>query len=188
MRINWTNSLCAVFMCMLKCEICSTRGCLIVANDDCTMYDIGDLKNDPERLYDMCVRFSQFFQTRSKNQTAEIWYVLEKVNNSLWGNLPPVVIMDYRDPDDPNTWGEYGEPPGIPGALLSDPVPVAEPKLYTLGEAASFFSVSKSTISRWIKSGLLPAVRLGGRVYVDESVIDAVRLGLPIPAQNSNYK
>ena len=69
-------------------------------------YDIGDLKDDPWQLYDMAVKFSQFFQCRSEHQTAEIWLVLEKVNNTLWGNLPPVITIDFRDPDDPATWGD----------------------------------------------------------------------------------
>lgn len=63
------------------------------------MYDIGDLKDDPVRLYDMCIQFWQFFQIRSEDQTAEIWHVLEKVSNSLWGNLPQVVTINLT-PDD----------------------------------------------------------------------------------------
>lgn len=63
------------------------------------MYDIGDLKDDPVRLYNMCIQFWQFFQTRSKKQTAEIWLVLEKVSNSLWGNLPPVITIDLTPED-----------------------------------------------------------------------------------------
>lgn len=80
-------------------------------------YDIGDLKNDPERLYDMAVQFQQFFQCRTADQTAEVWHVLERVSNSLWGNLPPVLVLDFRDPDDPATWGDCGTPPGfvLPG-------------------------------------------------------------------------
>lgn len=74
------------------------------------LYDIGDLKDDPTRLYDMAVQFEQFFQCRTPDQTAEIWLVLEKVNNSLWRNLPPVVMIDFRDPDDPETWGDFGPP------------------------------------------------------------------------------
>ena len=77
------------------------------------MYDIGDLKNDPWKLYDMATKFSQFFDMRSPDETAEIWYVLQKVSNSLWGNLPPVLVIDFRDEDDPNTWGSFGAPPGL---------------------------------------------------------------------------
>lgn len=76
------------------------------------MYDIGDLKDDPWRLYDMATKFHQFFECRDpKTETAEIWLVLEKVSNSLWGNLPPVIVIDFRDPDDPSTWGDFGAPP-----------------------------------------------------------------------------
>ena len=37
---------------------------------DLNMYDIGDLKDDPVRLYNMCIRFQQFFKCRSDEQTA----------------------------------------------------------------------------------------------------------------------
>ncbi len=67
--------------------------------EEIAMYDIGDLKNDPVRLYDMCIQFHQFFQVRSDEQTAEIWHVLEKVSNSLWGNLPEIITVDFRCDD-----------------------------------------------------------------------------------------
>lgn len=82
------------------------------------MYDIGDLKDDPVRLYDLAIQFHQFFQCRSSDETAEIWHVLQRVSNTLWGNLPPVVVIDFRDPDDPATWGSCGAPPDF---ILSDP-------------------------------------------------------------------
>ena len=75
------------------------------------LYDLGDLKNDPQRLYDIAMGFRQFFgDVRPWNASGEIWDVLEKVNNSLWANIPPVVIFDFRDPDDPDTWGDFGPP------------------------------------------------------------------------------
>lgn len=91
------------------------------------MYDIGDLKDNPEQLYDMAIRFQQFFETRAEHQTAEIWHVLQKVSNSLWGNLPPVVVIDFRDPDDPSTWGEFE---GCPDASFSrHRAPMPPPKI-----------------------------------------------------------
>ena len=78
------------------------------------LYDIGDLKNHPDALYDLAVKFSAVFEYRADHQTAEIWEVLECVSKSLWGNLPPVVVIDFRDPDDPSTWGGVGEPTGLP--------------------------------------------------------------------------
>lgn len=83
------------------------------------LYDIGDLKNHPDALYDLAVKFSAVFECRADHQTAEIWQVLQKVSDSLWGNLPPVVVIDFRDPEDPATWGECGAPPGF---VLSDPL------------------------------------------------------------------
>lgn len=78
------------------------------------LYDIGDLKDNPDALYDLAVKFSAFFELRPEHETAEIWQVLQKVSDSLWGNLPPVVVIDFRDPDDPATWGDFGRPPDLP--------------------------------------------------------------------------
>ncbi len=73
------------------------------------LYDLGVLKNDPVQLYNMAINFQQFFgEIRPPWAVGEIWDVLEKVNNSLWVNLPPVITIDFRDPDDPNTWGDFG--------------------------------------------------------------------------------
>lgn len=85
-----------------------------MSNQPETLFDIGDLKDSPDALYDLAVRFSAVFECSADHQTAEIWEVLEKVNRSLWGNLPPVVVIDMRDPDDPATWGEFGSPPICP--------------------------------------------------------------------------
>ena len=82
------------------------------------LYDIGDLKNDPVRLYDLAVHFSDFYECRTSSGDAELWEVLSRVNESLWGNLPPVVVIDFRDPGDPATWGKFGEPPGLPTTTL----------------------------------------------------------------------
>lgn len=134
-----------------------------------SMYDIGDLKNDPVQLYDLAVRFSQFFETRSEHQSAEIWSVLEGVSRSLWGNLPPVLVIDFRDPDDPLTWGKCGSPPMISRAAQSDSLP----DLYSVAEVAKYFGVSKSTVCRWVKAGLLPCVRFGGRIYVEHGELSS---------------
>lgn len=143
-------------------------------NNTLPMYDIGDLKDDPEQLYDLAVKFSQFFEMRPDHQTAEIWHVLERVSHSLWGNLPPVIVLDFRDPEDPQTWGKYGAPPSIPQNTPADNLP----DLYSVADVATLFSVSKSTVSRWFKRGLLPCVRIGGRQYVEYSdLITAINQG-----------
>ena len=138
------------------------------------MYDIGDLKDHPEQLYDLAVKFSQFFEMRLDNQNAEIWQVLERVSHSLWGNLPPVIVIDFRDPDDHQSWGKYGAPPSIPQNAPADNLP----DLYSVAEVASLFGVAKSTVSRWFKRGLIPCVRIGGRQYVEYSdLITAINQG-----------
>ena len=58
-------------------------------------YDIGSLKNDPVKLYDMAVCFLHFLDAHSPESNVELWDVLEKVNRSLWSNLPPVVKIDF---------------------------------------------------------------------------------------------
>lgn len=155
------------------------------------MYDIGDLKNDPEQLYDLAVMFRQFFECRTSDQSAEIWEVLERVSASLWGNLPPVLTIDFRDPDDPKTWGEFGPPcsaseankAGTFSAALarcgSGPTPPDKlPDLYSLADLSALFGVSKSTVSRWFKRGLIPCVRIGGRLYAEyNDLLTAIKQG-----------
>lgn len=76
------------------------------------MYDLGDLKNEPDKLYDMAIGFNYVFgDCPPLGRKGEIWEVLACIQNTLWNNLPPVVTIDFRDPDDPNTWGEFGPPP-----------------------------------------------------------------------------
>ena len=78
-----------------------------------TFYDLGKLKNDPEQLYDIAIKFQQFYGGLCPpDEGGEIWDILNKVNQSLWVHLPPVVMIDLRDPDDPQTWGDFGPPPG----------------------------------------------------------------------------
>lgn len=47
-------------------------------------------------------------------------------------------------------------------------------KLLTQQETANIFSVSRVTIWKWTKSGILPSVRVGGRVYYRQSDIDKI--------------
>lgn len=77
------------------------------------LYDIGKLKNDPQALYEVALKFDPMdipgdglWDTES-----ECFKALMRICNSLWGNLPPVVVFDFRDPDDPMTWGDFGAPP-----------------------------------------------------------------------------
>ena len=74
------------------------------------LYEIGNLKNDPAKLYDMALQFSTIFESYLPVDDAEIWSVLRRVNCTLWSNLPSVVVIDFRDPGDPETWGDFGSP------------------------------------------------------------------------------
>ena len=79
------------------------------------LYDIGTLKNDPaglhylaQRLHPLGIGECGFWDVNS-----ECYKALLKICNSLWANMPPVVVYDYRDPDDSSTWGEFGAPPVV---------------------------------------------------------------------------
>lgn len=59
------------------------------------------------------------------------------------------------------------------------------PKLYTMAEIATLFSVSRSTVSRWMKSGKLPSLWIGGRVYIDhDTLMELIQTpkGAPLPS------
>lgn len=143
-------------------------------------FDIGDLKNDPERLYALAIGFHQFYPGFDPDDTTELGQVLAAVDRSLWGNLPPVLVVDFRDPDDPNTWGSFGAPVGAYAMKPHDKQP---PKLYTVQELATHFSVSKSTVSRWIKRGVLSATQIGGRYYIEEQALtSAIKSGKIAPS------
>jgi len=47
-------------------------------------------------------------------------------------------------------------------------------KLITINQAAELLSVSHYTIRRWIKSGYLPACKIGGSLRIDEADIEAL--------------
>lgn len=138
--------------------------------DDERLYDIGALKDDPTALYDIAVLF-QALVPYDWDEQSEIFQVFRKVYRSLWGNLPQVVVHDMRDPDDPETWGEFGSPADYPAAAVL-------PELFSMQKIAEFFSVSKSTVSRWVARGVLPVVCIGGRRYVrSDDLCAAVRCG-----------
>lgn len=126
--------------------------------DNEKLYDIGQLKQKPDALYDLAVLVSALVPYDWDEQS-EIYQVFRKLHCSLWGHLPQVVMHDFRDPEDPLTWGEFGCP-------ADNPVSPVLPKLYTMQELADYFLVSKSTVSRWIAQGVLPSVCVGGRQYV----------------------
>lgn len=64
-------------------------------------------------------------------------------------------------------------------------MPQIAPKLYTVKELSTLFSVSRSTITRWMMSGRLPCLRIGGRVYVDhDTLMEIIETpkGSPLPS------
>ena len=63
-------------------------------------YEVGDLKNHPDVLYDLCVRLDPLELCPWESYPdSEALQVLRDVVNSLWSALPPVIIIDLR-PDD----------------------------------------------------------------------------------------
>ena len=77
------------------------------------IYDIGTLKDNPVALHHLAQLLDPLDIGANPNwdQKSECYQALLKVCNSLWANMPPVVVYDYRDPDDPKTWGKFGPPP-----------------------------------------------------------------------------
>lgn len=70
------------------------------------LYELGNLKNNPQQLYDIAIKFSQFYDgICPPTEGGEIWDVLSKVNLSLWAYLPPVITIDLSDPDEPHPLG-----------------------------------------------------------------------------------
>lgn len=49
--------------------------------------------------------------------------------------------------------------------------------MVSVKEAAEIFSVSKRTVFRWIKSGEIKAVKIGGSVRISEDEIDRLKNG-----------
>lgn len=45
---------------------------------------------------------------------------------------------------------------------------------YSLAEAAVYLSVSKQTIWRWVRSGQLPAIRVGFRYRIKKTDLDGM--------------
>jgi excisionase family DNA binding protein len=49
----------------------------------------------------------------------------------------------------------------------------AEPRLLKVSDAAKYCHVHASTIRKWVAQGLLPAIRINGRMMFRRSSIDA---------------
>ena len=57
-------------------------------------------------------------------------------------------------------------------------------KYYTVSESCKALGVTRATIYRWIRTGNLNAVRISGRVYVNEEQINMrVAMAVPVPAR-----
>ena len=69
-------------------------------------------------------------------------------------------------------------------------MPNNAPILYTCAQVATLFSVSRSTVSRWVASGRLPCVRIGGRVYIDhDTLMEVIQTskGAPLPCSGGDH-
>lgn len=64
--------------------------------------DIGTLKDRPVELYELCVQLGPDLQLHPAwDESSECYAAIKAVVNSLWAALPPVLTIDFRDPDDP---------------------------------------------------------------------------------------
>ncbi len=63
------------------------------------VYDIGNLRDRPDCLYDICTFLMTCDDTFIWDRDSECYKAFHAVLNSLWGALPPTVTIDLRDPD-----------------------------------------------------------------------------------------
>ncbi|MGH2493827.1 MAG: helix-turn-helix domain-containing protein [Ktedonobacteraceae bacterium] len=57
---------------------------------------------------------------------------------------------------------------------MSDRPPI---KTYTIKELAQIFQKNEETIRRWIRSGELPATKIGGSYYIEEETLRRILRG-----------
>ena len=63
--------------------------------------DIGTLKDRPAELYELCLRFGPDLPLNPAwDENSECYAAMKVVVNSLWAALPPVLTIDFRDPDE----------------------------------------------------------------------------------------
>ena len=65
------------------------------------LFDIGTLKDRPVELYELCVLLGPDLQLHPAwDESSECYSAIKAVVNSLWAALPPVLTIDFRDPDE----------------------------------------------------------------------------------------
>lgn len=80
-------------------------------------------------------------------------------------------------------------PKQVEVATAARPTPVADDKLLTLAEVAHYLRVSNRTVSRMIKSGRLPAKRVGRAIRIERSWLMVMLAGLPqISGEIGDYR
>ena len=52
-----------------------------------------------------------------------------------------------------------------------------EPKVYSVKDLARIFNKDPETIRRWIKSGYLPAVKMGGSYIIEDEALRRILRG-----------
>lgn len=64
-----------------------------------TAYDIGNMRDNPVALYDLCIFIMECEDRFVWDVDSECYKAFHAVVNSLWSALPPVITIDLRDPD-----------------------------------------------------------------------------------------
>lgn len=63
------------------------------------VYDVGNLRDRPECLYDICSFLVTCDDTFAWDRESDCYKAFRSVVKSLWSALPSTVTIDLRDPD-----------------------------------------------------------------------------------------
>lgn len=63
--------------------------------------DIGNFRNDPERLYALCTRLSCIRDTTAWDYSSQLYRQFNDLVNDLWSQLPDSFTIALLDPEEP---------------------------------------------------------------------------------------
>lgn len=63
--------------------------------------DIGNFRNDPERLYALCIRLSGIRDTTTWDYSSQLYHQFNDLVNDLWSQLPDSFTIALLDPEEP---------------------------------------------------------------------------------------
>lgn len=63
--------------------------------------DIGNFRNDPERLYALCIQLSAISDITVWDRESQLYHQFNDLVNDLWSQLPDSFTIVLLDPEDP---------------------------------------------------------------------------------------